>query len=115
MSILYWLTQLPSTDDAFIPLHRLEWMCDETEYPLLEQAHRQAFIDASFGHSLKVLEERATKLRDLADTQADRAHWPEDAAAAHRNALEAQGYALGVTAVRVALRAHSQDDMAGAA
>lgn len=114
MSNLYWLAQLPSTDDAFIPLHRLELLADEADYPLLELAHRQAVRDASWGHPLVALEERAAKLLADAEAQADRAHWPEDQAAVHRSELEAQGYALGVTAVRVALRAHCQDDMAAA-
>ena len=114
MSTFYWLAQLPSTDAAFDSLHRLEHFSNDSEYRLLEQAHRQAILDASWGHSLKVLEERATKLRDYADAQADRANWPEDKTAADRDALEAKGYALGVTAVRAALRAHSQDDMAAA-
>lgn len=114
MSARYWLAQLPSTDDAFIPLHRLEWMSDEDEYPLLETAHRQAVRDASWGHPLVALEERAAKLLAAAETRAKEAHWPEDEVAAHRAHLEAQGYALGVTAVRVALRAHRQDDMAAA-
>lgn len=115
MTKLLWLSTLPSTDDAFIPLHRLEWMCDGAEYPLLARAHRQAFIDASWGHPMEVLEERAAELHAHANSQVEHAHWPDDEAAAHRDALEAQGYALGVTAVRVAMREHSQDDMAGAA
>jgi hypothetical protein len=115
MTKLLWLALLPSSDDAFIPLHRLEWMSDEDEYPLLAAAHRQAVQEASWGHPLVALEERAAKLLATAEARAEEAHWPEDEAAAHRDALEAQGYALGVTAVRVALREHRQDDMAGAA
>lgn len=111
---LLWLASLPSTDPAFTPLHRAERMCAEEEYPTLARAHHQAFLDASWGHSLDELDERAASLHQTALAQADRINWPEDAPAAHRDALEAQGYALGVTAVRVALREHGQDDMAAA-
>lgn len=94
-----WLSTLPSTDPAFEPLNRAAAMCDDTEWPLLWNAHQQAIADAAWGHDLNAMDARAKRMHENAADSGD--------------LLEAMGYALGVTAVRVAIREqHETADLA---
>jgi hypothetical protein len=115
-----WLSTLPSTDPAFGPLHQAESMLREhldTDWQPLERGHMQAVSEAAWGADLADLDERADSLRTEASQlreQSMRAGG-EGASAVHRAELEALGYALGVTAVRVALREHNEAQMGVAA
>jgi hypothetical protein len=107
MSSTFWLATLPSTDPAFAPL---QWAAvwNPKEFAALEQAHHQAVTDAAWGRDLETLDERAEELRLFAQHDDE----PRDKAEAEvwrRDELEALGYALGVTAVRVALREHREE------
>jgi hypothetical protein len=82
---------------------------------MLAQAHRQALSDAAWGKGLDVLEAEAKELLDLALRLAERDDDGSDKAAVHAAELIALGYALGLTAVRVAIRAHDQNGMGAAA
>jgi hypothetical protein len=101
----FWIDQLPSTDAAFGPLRRALEL-DPEEWQDLERAHRQAVSDATWGHDLDAMEARAESLRRFADRQAERDDDGTDAAHVRSAELEALGYALGLTAVRVAIREH---------
>ena len=106
MTARLWLGVLPSSDPAFAPLARAAEL-DPEEFAALEWAHRKAVLDAAWGKSLGALDARAEELRLL--TVHD--HEPRDDAEAQawrRDELEALGYALGVTAVRVAIREHDE-------
>lgn len=109
MSARYWLAELPSSDAAFTPLHRAAEM-DPEDFPGLEVAHRQAVLEATWGADLAVLDERAENLRELAARLAarlaERDDDGSDADHVHAAEVEALGYALGLTAVRVAIRTH---------
>jgi hypothetical protein len=116
----FWLQQLPSTDPAFKPLHQAEDMLQETadlDFPILERAHKQAVDEAAFGRSLHALDVRAEELRATAQElrAQDMREGGHNAAAVHAAEVTALGYALGVTAVRVAIREHTQHDMGAAA
>lgn len=115
MTARFWLDQLPSTDPAFAPLHMAEQLADPADWPLLAQAHRQACSDAAWGRDLEVMEARAEGLLSVAARLAERDDDGSDAVHVHRAEVEALGYALGLTAVRVAIRAHDQAGSAVAA
>jgi len=102
----FWLDKLPSTDPAFAPLQRVAAM-DPEEFGTLAQAHRQAMSEAAWGHSLEALDARAEELR-LATIHDDEPWDARQAEVWRRDELEAIGYALGVTAVRVAIREHTE-------
>jgi hypothetical protein len=102
----FWLATLPSTDPAFAPLQRVEAM-NPAAFPALEQAHHQAVLDAAWGRDLETLDERAEELRAFA-THDDAPRDQAEADVWRRDELEALGYALGVTAVRVALAEHRE-------
>lgn len=104
-----WLSTLPSTDPAFAPLQRAEWMSPE-DWEVLAFWHRQAVAEAAWGADLDVMEDRATEKRVTAARLADRADDPSDLPGVHAAELEALGYALGVTAARVAIRDHDTDN-----
>jgi hypothetical protein len=87
---------LPADDPAFAPLRHAA-VIDPEEYPRIRAGHRQAVIDAARGRSLRQL--RVTERSMLRDARHTRSRDDE---------LEAWGYALGVTAVRVALREHDE-------
>lgn len=110
MSARFWIDRLPSTDPAFASLHRAAEMSPE-DWPALERAHRQARSEAAWGKSLDAMEEAAETLHDLAVRLAERDDDGSDKAAVHAAELVALGYALGLTAVRVAIRTH--DGVAG--
>lgn len=107
MSPRFWLDKLPSTDPAFEPLQRAA-VWDPEEFAALEQAHKRAVSEAAWGKSLADLDGKAEALRletvrdcePMSDRQAE--IW-------RRDELEALGYALGVTAVKVALYEHAED------
>lgn len=106
-----WLLNLPSTNAAFAPLHQAESMLREhldTDWQPLERGHMQAVSEAAWGADLADLDVRAESMRAEADRlqeQSKRAGG-DGASAVHRARLEALGYALGLTAVRVAIREH---------
>jgi hypothetical protein len=120
MSARLWLSTLPSTNPAFGPLHQAESMLQEhleTDWQPLERGHMQAVSEAARGADFADLDKRAESLRAEADRlreQSKRAGG-EGAAAVHRAELESLGYALGVTAVRVAVRVREQAGMGVAA
>lgn len=89
----FWLMDLPADDPAFAPLRRAAVISPD-EYPQIREGHRQAVIDAAAGCSLKTL--KITERLMRRDTRS------------RDDELEAWGYALGVTAVRVALREHDE-------
>jgi hypothetical protein len=110
MTDRFWLDRLPSTDPAFAPLQRVAAM-DPEEFGTLAQAHRQAMSEAAWGRPLEALDAKAEELR-LA-TVHDREPWDDQQAEVwRRDELEALGYALGVTAVRVAIREHTEEQVA---
>ena len=111
MSARLWLSQLPSTDPAFAPLQRAEWLSSPEDWDRLAFWHRQAVAEAAWGADLDALEERAEEKRDLAGRLADRADHPSDQPGVHAAELEALGYALGLTAARVAIRNHDSADL----
>lgn len=100
----FWLMSLPADDPAFAPLRHAKVISDPEEYPRLREGHRQAVIDAARGCSLRQL--RITERSMLRDARHTRSRVDE---------LEAWGYALGVTAVRVALREHNEQAVQEAA
>jgi hypothetical protein len=102
----FWLMNLPTTDPAFDALHRVAEF-DPDGFPALRNAHQQAVMDAAWGRDLETLDERAEELREFAGHDVE----PRDQYEAEvwrRDELEALGYALGVTAVRVALVEHRE-------
>jgi hypothetical protein len=102
----FWLMTLPTTDPAFDALHRVADL-DPDGFPELREAHRQAVMDAAWGRDMETLVERAEELREFAAHDVE----PRDQYEAEvwrRDELEALGYALGVTAVRVALAEHRE-------
>jgi hypothetical protein len=109
MSPRFWLDQLPSTDPSFAPLQLAEQLSEPADWPILAQAHRQARSDAAWGRSLDVLEAQSAELLHVAARLKERDDDGSDAAAVHRADLEALGYALGLTSVRVAIRAHDAE------
>ena len=109
MTSRFWLDRLPSTDAAFASLQMAEFLAREEDWPILAQAHRQARSDAAWGHGLDVMEAREQDLVDLAASLKERDEDGSDKPAVHRAELEALGYALGLTAVRVAIRAHDAE------
>ena len=111
-----WLAALESTDPAFGPLQRAEVLSPPEDWSALAFAHWQAVTEAAWGAGLDVMEERALDKRAFAARHAERADDDgSDAAYVHSAELEALGYALGLTAVRVAIRAHGQAGMGVAA
>jgi hypothetical protein len=102
VSSTFWLATLPSTDPAFAPLQRAAELSPD-EFPALWSAHQQAVTDAAWGRDLDGLKERAEFLREFA-THDDEPRDQDEADVWRRDELEAIGYALGVTAVKVALR-----------
>lgn len=120
MTGMFWLDKLPSTDPVFEPLHQAEDMLRESadaDFPVLERAHKQAVSDAAWGHSMQVLDTRAEALRATAARlrKQDMGQGGTNVLAVHVAEVEALGYALGVTAVRVAIREHAQAGMQVAA
>lgn len=103
-----WLSQLPSTDPAFGPLQRAERLSDPEDWQVLAFWHRQAVAEAAWGAGLDAMEDRAREKREFAARQAERADDPSDLPGVHAAELEALGYALGLTAVRVAVRDRQQ-------
>jgi hypothetical protein len=112
MTSRFWIDQLPSTDAAFAPLQRAEHLSDPEDWPALAFAHRQAVSQAAWGADLDVLEERAQAFRSYAARLAER---DDDGSDVHSAELEALGYALGLTAVRVAIRSHNKTETGAAA
>ena len=115
MSARLWLSQPPSSDPAFAPLQRAEWLSSPEDWDRLAFWHRQAVAEAAWGADLDVMEGKARELRDLAARLADRADDPADVPGVHAAELEALGYALGLTAARAAIRDHAQAGMETAA
>lgn len=108
MSARLWLWKLPSTDPAFAPLQQAAYMLLEsvdTDWPVLAQAHRQAMNEAAWGADLDSMEARANELRATAARlrEEDQRQGGSNVLAVHEAELEALGYALGLTAVRVAI------------
>lgn len=101
-----WLIDLPSTDPAFTPLHRAAELNPE-EFEALRNAHEQAVSEAAWGRKPELLDVRAEELRQVA-AHDGKPRDDAEAAVWRRDELEALGYALGVTAVRVALREHDE-------
>lgn len=99
-----WLMTLPPTDPAFEPAYRAKALADEADWRALWSAHREAVRDAADGADVEALEERAEMLHDWACRLKDRDDDGSDARHVHAAEIEALGYALGVTAVRVAIR-----------
>jgi hypothetical protein len=115
-----WLRKLPSTNPAFGPLHEAERMLCQTadlDFPPLARGHQQAIEDGTWGHALTVMEARAEALRaSAADMrELDMRQGGTNAAKVHELELVALGYALGLTAVRVAIRDHDTTGMQVAA
>jgi hypothetical protein len=106
MTARLWMSKLPSTDPAFGPLQRAAEM-DPEEFAALAQAHRQAMLEAAWGHSLETLDAKAEELR-LATVHDDEPWDARQAEVWRRDELEAIGYALGMTAARVAIREHAE-------
>lgn len=109
-----WLRELPSTDPVFAPLQQAAHMLLESvdaDWPALKRAHAQAVDEAAWGSGLEALEERAAGLRAKADRlrEEDQRQGGSNVLAVHAAELEALGYALGLTAVRVAIRAREQE------
>lgn len=104
----FWLQLLPSSDPAFEPLQRAEQFTDPQDWPVLELAHQQARWDAAWGADLAILEARAAELVAIAARFAERNHDGMFTDTAHDAEVEALGYALGLTAARVAIRHHDQ-------
>jgi hypothetical protein len=104
----YWLQLLPSSDPAFATLRRAAEMTSEADWPVLERAHQQAVWDAAWGADLSVLDARAKALRGIADRFAERNYDGVFTRTVCEAEVEALGYALGLTAVRVAIRTHDQ-------
>jgi len=111
MSARLWLSQLPSSDPTFAPLQRAEWLSSPEDWDQLAFWHRQAVAEAAWGADLDVMEGKARELRDLAARLADRADDPADVPGVHAAEMEALGYALGLTAARVAIRTHDSADL----
>jgi hypothetical protein len=104
----FWLQLLPSSDPAFETLHRAEQFTDPADWPVLERAHQQARWDAAWGADLATLETRAEALVAVAARFEERNHDGLFDATVHDAEVEALGYALGLTAARVAIRQHDQ-------
>lgn len=117
MSARLWLSTLPSTDPAFAPLQRAEFLSDPGDWEALAFWHRQAMAEAAWGADLDVLDARANELRAKAARirEEDQRQGGTNVLAVHAAELEALGYALGVTAARVAIRTHTQAGMGVAA
>ena len=99
MRDLTWLRALPADDPAFAPLRRAMEM-DPPDVWILARAHRLAVEEAIAGADVDY---RA----DMLHVQSMHACDPDDWAQAqqwHREQVHAIGYALGVTAVHVAVR-----------
>lgn len=117
---LLWLITLESTDPAFGPLHAAESMLREhldTDWQPLERGHMQAVSEAAWGANLADLDARADDLRAEASRlrEQDMQSGGGNATAVHLAELEALGFALGVTAVRVAIREHDEAQIGVAA
>lgn len=108
MSARLWLRDLPSTDPAFAPLQRAEWLSSPEDWDQLAFWHRQAVAEAVWGADLDVLEERAEEKHVRASRlrEEDKRRGGLNVLAVHAVELEALGYALGLTAARVAIRNH---------
>ena len=107
MSARYWLSTLPSTDPAFDALQRAGELSPD-DFQDLKRAHQQAVNEAMFGKDPAALDERAGELHAYALRLAARYEGEPDQRPVHSAELEALGYALGVTAVRYAIRVHDQ-------
>lgn len=115
-----WLNSLESSDPAFGPLHVAESMLREhldTDWQPLERGHWQAVSEAAWGADLTALDARADSLRAEAGRlrEQDMQSGGGNATAVHVAELEALGFALGVTAVRVAIREHDEAQIGVAA
>jgi hypothetical protein len=106
MSPRFWLDQLPSTDPSFAPLQLAEQLSEPADWPILAQAHRQARSDAAWGKPLDVLEAQSAELLEVAARLKERDDDDTDNKRLTPADLEALGYALGLTSVRVAIRNH---------
>ena len=102
-----YLVSLPGSDPALDPINRAAELCDPGDWPVLHTAHWQALQDAAFGHGFDTLDARAARLHQQAQHDGEPAT-PEQAATWHHDELEALGYALGVTAARVAVRERAE-------
>jgi hypothetical protein len=111
VSARLWLRDLPSTDPVFAPLQQAAHMLLESvdaDWPVLERAHRRAVDEAAWGADLDAMEAQANGLRAKASRlrEEDQRQGGANVLAVHAAELEALGYALGLTAARVAIRAH---------
>lgn len=102
MSLL-WLINLPADDPAFEPLRRAQGMDPEDSIPLA-RAHRQAINDAAWGRDVDYT---ASLLREQTRHR-DESRDAREAEALRAAELEALGYALGATAVHVAIRERAE-------
>ncbi len=98
-----WLIDLPADDPAFEPLRRAQGMDPEDSRPLA-RAHRQAVYDAAWGRDVDFI---ASMLRAVLRHR-DEPRDAREAEALRAAELEALGYALGVTAVHVAIRERAE-------
>lgn len=86
-----WLTALPADDPAFVPLDEAApRQISAVAERLMRTAFQKAFNSAASGYPLPALDAHAERLRDQARNESDR--------------IEATGFALGVTAARIAVR-----------
>lgn len=115
MTARFWLDALPSTDPVFAPLQNAEHLSDPADWRVIEQAHKQACSEAAWGKPLAAMDAKAAELREYAARMHERDADGEDDGLLTSADLEALGYALGVTAVRVAIRQHHHTDMGRAA
>lgn len=111
-----WLESLPVADPAFAPLRWATILAPE-DAEALERAHASALHTAAQGCELDELDARAEALRAFAAQwrERDKAAGGTEAVAVRGAEVVAIGYALGVTAARVAIRARTQDAMGVAA
>ena len=89
----WWLADLPSDHPIHSPIQRTLKLCDPEIASPLARAYRSAIADGATGLPLKVLDERQSTL--------------EGEILRARDLAAAEGYALGVAAVRAAI--HDRD------
>jgi len=110
MTDLSWLAELPADDPAFAPLHRAAELDPEDFLAL-------SVTDGACGYSLGALDAHAEGMRTTAARmrEQDMRLGGPNPTGVHAAEIAALGYALGVTAVRVAIREHDEQPMAVAA
>lgn len=101
MRDLKWLMELPGDDPVYNPLRRALEM-DPEHGTLLARAHERALRDAATGADVRY----RSALRLVKSLHREPPADESEALARELQQVEALGYALGATAVQVAIREH---------